>query len=543
MKKLSLRLLVAITPGNDDRKKAIKYVLLAFFFCCLSYTGYADVIITPATGGGAICSNLAIGGSSAGFTTLGTITISEGTVSDFAGPGTDQIVLSAPAGWQFGGTPIFNWTSGANVTGVTGVITGGSTLTITINTNGNTAGDQITIQSLQVQATSTGAAAGYIYASSVTGVAGVAVGTSNFGNLSLTPLVTPSVSIAASPGSFICSGTNAVFTATPTGGGSSPLYQWFLNGISVVTSSSPFYSNSTLSSGNTIACKMTGNASCAIAGVVNSNTITMVVTPAPSGITGSTNVCPSSTTALSDPTPSGVWSSANSSIASVNSGGVVTGVVAGGVLISYTVGSCSATTSVTVSSIPAAPVLTPSVAAVCNNGNVTIIASGLATPPTILSNNFNFGLGSWTVDNTGSIGALAASAWRQDPDGYAPPLGTFHSPDNTAFAMCNPDTSGSSSTTSSKLISPVFSLVGYASATLTFQHAYQAYFQDHNVEVDISTDGGGSWSVLQNYIGTNLGNISTFVSRYASAYCLSWYAKFSSTLLFQQRLGVLLGSR
>ena len=86
MRQLYLRFLVAVT-GNNDRRKAIKIFFLAFFFCCVSYAGYCQVSLTPASGGTLICSNKAVGGSSAAFTTLGTITIAEGisTPSDFAG--------------------------------------------------------------------------------------------------------------------------------------------------------------------------------------------------------------------------------------------------------------------------------------------------------------------------------------------------------------------------------------------------------------------------------------------------------------------------
>lgn len=77
----------------------------------------------------------------------------------------------------------------------------------------------------------------------------------------------------------ICSGTTVTFTATPTNGGSSPTYQWFLNG-GAVGSNSPTYSNSSLSNGDQVNVVMTSNSSCATGNPATSNTVTMDVNAA-----------------------------------------------------------------------------------------------------------------------------------------------------------------------------------------------------------------------------------------------------------------------
>ena len=73
--------------------------------------------------------------------------------------------------------------------------------------------------------------------------------TSNEITMTVTAAVAPSVSIAANPGNTICTGTSVTFTATPTNGGTTPSYQWKLNGANVGTNSNT-YSNNALANGD-----------------------------------------------------------------------------------------------------------------------------------------------------------------------------------------------------------------------------------------------------------------------------------------------------
>ena len=57
-------------------------------------------------------------------------------------------------------------------------------------------------------------------------------------------------------------------------------------------------------------------------------------------VTGATTICTGSTSALSDASPGGTWSSSNTAIATVSGTGVVTGVASGSANISYTAGGC-----------------------------------------------------------------------------------------------------------------------------------------------------------------------------------------------------------
>jgi len=116
--------------------------------------------------------------------------------------------------------------------------------------------------------------------------------------------LTPAVNIGASL-TTICAGTTVTFTATPTNGGSSPFYQWKINGINVGVNSSIF-SSTTLSNNDSVKVVMTSSAECVTAANALSNIIGITVntnlTPAVSIATTSTTVC-SGTNAIFTATP------------------------------------------------------------------------------------------------------------------------------------------------------------------------------------------------------------------------------------------------
>ncbi|RIA09324.1 HYR domain-containing protein [Flavobacteriaceae bacterium MAR_2010_72] len=112
--------------------------------------------------------------------------------------------------------------------------------------------------------------------------------------INVNPILTPSVSISASATS-ICSGTNVTFTATPTNGGSTPVYTWYVGATAV--GNGPTYSSTTLVNGNVVTVQMATSEPCNDNALVTSNAITMTVytTPAvPGAITGPSGVCPPS---------------------------------------------------------------------------------------------------------------------------------------------------------------------------------------------------------------------------------------------------------
>jgi hypothetical protein len=168
-----------------------------------------------------------------------------------------------------GSAPIYQWKlNGGNV--------GSNSSTYSNNALAN--GDQVTVE-ITSNAT----------------CASPSTATSSPVNMVVNPVLTPAVSIVADPATPICPGTSVTFTATPTHGGTSPSYQWKVNGVNVGTNS-PTYTSTTLSNGNTVSVMMTSNATCVSPLTATSSDITMQVNPGtpviPGAITGKTLACP-----------------------------------------------------------------------------------------------------------------------------------------------------------------------------------------------------------------------------------------------------------
>jgi len=93
--------------------------------------------------------------------------------------------------------------------------------------------------------------------------------------MTVNPLLPVSVSIAASANPY-CAGTGGVeFTATPTNGGASPLYQWKVNGNSINGATNRTYIYNPANN-DVVICVMTSSTTCA-ANPATSNALTMTV--------------------------------------------------------------------------------------------------------------------------------------------------------------------------------------------------------------------------------------------------------------------------
>jgi hypothetical protein len=180
--------------------------------------------------------------------------------------GTPVIFTATPT--NPGATPIYQWQ-------VNGVNAGTNSPTFTSSTLVNT--DKVTV----------------IMTSSATCPSSATV-TSNQITMTVNALITPSVTIGASA-TTICPGNSVTFTATPINGGSSPSYQWQVNGSNVGTNS-PTFTTSSLVNGDVVRVILTSNAPCASPTTATSSNTTMTVNPPapaiPGAIGGTSPVCP-----------------------------------------------------------------------------------------------------------------------------------------------------------------------------------------------------------------------------------------------------------
>ncbi len=100
--------------------------------------------------------------------------------------------------------------------------------------------------------------------------------TSNTLTMVETNNVAVSISIISSVNP-VCEGISVTFTATPVNGGSTPIYQWKVNGINTGTNN-PIYSYVPVN-GDLVTCVLTSNAACVSGNPATSNTVTMTVNP------------------------------------------------------------------------------------------------------------------------------------------------------------------------------------------------------------------------------------------------------------------------
>jgi uncharacterized protein YjdB len=472
----------------------------------------AAITVTPATGGTNICANLALGGSTPGYSPLGVITVTEGVNTDFA-TGFRTLTINAPAGWQFntGVAPTLAFTAGRNTVFINNAGFTTTQLTINLGVTGTTLIDAFTITGLQVRANSSASAAGSIRATSFTGFNGINGGT-NFGNLSLTPSLVPSVIVSPNPTGAICAGTNVVFTAIPTNGGT-PTYQWQLNGVPVAGATNATYSNATLANGNTVRVVM-GATGCVAPTSATSAFYTAAVNAIPSAVTvtGGGSACNNITlnasiTGAGTIYYQGVQFNGTSVATPSTSQFISTPGTNTYYFRARSAAGCwgpQGSATATIYLQPSALTITPSTTStLCLGDSATFVVSATAPEVELLHQDFNSGLGGWTITNLAGV----TNSYFQIRN--SPGYNNAVAGDGTPYMQAAPDATGSSTIpTNTRFTSPSFSLTGYQSARVSFNQYYLQFPQDTTVGVDYSIDGGTTWVPVFNQARVFAGALS-----------------------------------
>ena len=145
-----------------------------------------------------------------------------------------------------------------------------------------------------------------------------------------------------------------------------------------------------------------------------------------------------------------------------------------------------------------------------------------AMSTTLLSQDFESGLGAWTIDNatTGSACPTAVD-WTVRPNPYDPSAAgcggssgqtPLNSGGGTSFAMSDSDAGASGVVADARLNSPSFSTVGMTTLRLSYRHFYRALGTSVGaVEVSIS-GAGGPWINGKDCTATDQGAAAAFVA-------------------------------
>ena len=167
--------------------------------------------------------------------------------------------------------------------------------------------------------------------------------------------------------------------------------------------------------------------------------------------------------------------------------------------------------AITVIALPLITSVTPASASICSGTNTTLTAAATALPAaTIFTDNFD---GTPSFTSAGSVTGGSSQVWGQETSGTnVNGAGTFTSPNGGKLMVAiAADLFTLGTTAATTLTSPVINTNNYSSLTLTYNHTYKQGTSGGAGTVEISTNGGSSWTVLQTY-NTNQGGSTSFVS-------------------------------
>jgi len=207
-----------------------------------------------------------------------------------------------------------------------------------------------------------------------------------------TAAVVPSISIASNTTS-ICSGGSVTFTATPTNGGTTPTYQWKINGVNVTGQTTATFTTTTLNNGDIVTVTMNSNDPCANPVAATSNAITMTaasVVPSVSITSSTTSICSGgSVTFTATPTNGGTTPTYQWKVNGVN--------VTGQTAVTFTATTLNNGDVVTVTMSSNDPCANPNSAA----SNTVVVTAN--TAPTLIITNPQTVCAPSTVDVTAAV--------------------------------------------------------------------------------------------------------------------------------------------
>ncbi len=261
----------------------------------------------------------------------------------------------------------------------------GGTVHLSANTPSNVTGyswvgaDAIT-SSTSAVATIASASATNVYTVTVNNGAGSACTTQYTTNVSVNPV--PTAVPTNNGGSSLCLGTAVTLYANPTGGVGIYTYHWSGVGVALAIAGT---TNATPTATGTAVYSLTvstGGSGC-LSGTIYTTSVS--VGSGGASLTGTTELCPGTSTTLHPGTTGGTFSSSNTAIATVDpSSGSWTGIATGTAVIEYSLaGGCSSFTTVTVDAGPNVSMFsTASSYTYVDAGAVIVVKSGTLPPST-----------------------------------------------------------------------------------------------------------------------------------------------------------------
>ncbi len=294
--------------------------------------------------------------------------------------------------------------------------------------------------------------------------AGIAV--DFFGNFFIADASNSRIRVVPSSGSIlstltgppnICAGTPISLNSFLSGSGSA-VYTWQKNGVDVGAGTP--YTNNNPANGDVYRVIVTVTPACGAPFNDTSNNITISVSPKVSAISGTDPICIGETVGLTDTAAGGTWSTGNSSVATITSGGQVTGISSGTSIITYSLpnvcGSNSANLTLTVNALDTVAASSAPNGSITPNGTVTVCSNGAQTFN--ITPNPGYHVVNVTVDGD-SVGAVTSYTF-SEPTGNHTIVAAAFAPDcvapsitaTTAGSVCGSGTVALSATASAGTI-------------------------------------------------------------------------------------------